>query len=72
MDVSHLLASTTSYLRQLVEDTAQDEEPIEVSESLLQDIEAVSAEVKKELESESFSPLALCFGYSHLTLLLSY
>lgn len=50
MDMSELLASTANYLRQLVEGTAQDEDPIEVSDSLLQDIEAASADVKKELE----------------------
>lgn len=52
MDVSELLASTANYLRQLVEGTAQDEDPIEVSDSLLQDIEAASADVKKELEGK--------------------
>lgn len=62
MDVSELLASTTRYLRQLAEETAQDEDPIEVSESLLQDIEAASADVKKELECR-FSPLELYYGY---------
>lgn len=59
MDMSELLASTANYLRQLVEGTAQDEDPIEVSDSLLQDIEAASADVKKELEGKSFSLVAI-------------
>lgn len=71
MDVSELLASTSFYLRQIAEETAQDEDPIEVSESLLQDIEAASADVKKELECR-FSPLALDRGYLYLTLVYSY
>lgn len=58
MDISELLASTTNYLRQLVEGTAQDEDPIEVSESLLQDIETASADAKKELECKSIDLMA--------------
>lgn len=72
MDVSELLASTSHYLRQLVEGTAQDEDPIEVSESLLQDIETASADVKKELQCKFLGSVALFQGYSHSTLLFSY
>ena len=71
MDVSELLASTAIYLRQLVSGTAQDEDPIEVSESLLQDIETASAEVKKELQCKFLGPMTTFSGYSHLTLLSS-
>ena len=59
MDVSELLASTASYLRQLVEGTAQDEDPIEVSESLLQEIETASADVKKELQCKFFGSVTI-------------
>lgn len=59
MDMSELLASTANYLRQLVAGTAHDEDPIKVSDSLLRDIEAASSDVKNELESKSYSLLAI-------------
>ncbi len=50
MNLSEILASTANYLRQLAAGTAGDEEPIEVSESLLRELESASTEVKRELE----------------------
>lgn len=50
MDLSEILASTANYLRQLAAGTAGDEEPIEVSESLLRELESASTDVKRELE----------------------
>lgn len=50
MNLSEILASTANYLRQLAAGTARDEEPIEVSESLLGELESASTEVKRELE----------------------
>lgn len=50
MNLSEILASTAKYLRQLAAGTAGDEEPIEVSESLLRELESASTDVKRELE----------------------
>lgn len=50
MNLSEILASTASYLRQLAAGTAGDQEPIEVSESLLRKLESASTAVKRELE----------------------
>lgn len=50
MNLSEILASTANYLRQLAAGTAGDEEPIEVSESLLRELESASTDVKMELE----------------------
>lgn len=50
MNQSEILASTADYLRQLAVGTAGDEEPIEISESLLRELESASTDVKRELE----------------------
>lgn len=50
MNLSEILASTANYLRKLAAGTAGDEEPIEVSESLLRELESASTDVKRELE----------------------
>lgn len=55
MNVSEILASTANYLRQLAAGTAGDEEPIEVSESLLRELESASTDVKRELECKSIA-----------------
>lgn len=52
MNLSEILASTANYLRQLAAGTAGDEETIEVSESLLRELESASTDVKRELECE--------------------
>lgn len=50
MNLSEILASTADYLRRLAVGTAGDAEPIEVSESLLRELESASSDVKRELE----------------------
>lgn len=60
MNVSEILASTANYLRQLAAGTAGDEEPIEVSESLLRELESASTDVKRELECKLIAQNDLC------------
>ena len=55
MDVSELLVSAAEYLQEVARVTAQDDDPIEISESLLQEIKAASNDVKKELECKSIT-----------------
>lgn len=50
MNQSEILAFTADYLRQLAVGTAGDEEPIEISEYLLRELESASTDVKRELE----------------------
>lgn len=60
MNLSEILASTANYLRQLAAGTAGDEEPIEVSESLLRELESASNDVKRELECKLIAQNDTC------------
>lgn len=59
MDVSELLVSATNYLQEVAEDTAWDDDPIQISEPLLQEIKAASNDVKNELERQSTASRSL-------------
>ena len=60
MDIPQVLDSTVAYLQQLRKAVFQDEDPIEISDALLQQIESVSKDVKDELVGKS--PLDLQSG----------
>ena len=52
MIIPEVLDSTAAYLRQLREAAKQDDDPIEISETLIQDIDATSVNVNVELASK--------------------
>lgn len=52
MIIPEVLGSTAAYLRQLREAAKQDDDPIEISETLIQDVDAASIKVEVELASK--------------------